>query len=105
MTYEEYSEMCGKLTKENAPQIMKDVLDNIKTDLAELGTAKTSIAELEKKNRDLQDTNIKLFLSQTSKRDDDNGNEEDENELTGDAALDFYSDKIRVAHEPKKKEV
>lgn len=83
MKYEDYEGIAQKLTAENAPEVLKTMLDAVKEDLAERDTLKTLQEEQEAKIKDLQDTNIKLFLSQTGKAEQD----EDE-EKTPDEVLD-----------------
>lgn len=80
MTYEDYATAAQGFTPENAPVILKNLLDSIKVDLEERDAFKAAIDERDMKIRDLQDTNMKLFLSQTSS----NSNAvKDEEELTG----------------------
>lgn len=80
MTYEEYATAAQGFTPENAPVILKNLLDSIKVDLEERDAFKAAIDERDMKIRDLQDTNMKLFLSQTSS----NSNAvKEEEELTG----------------------
>lgn len=83
MKYEDYEGIAQKLTAENAPEVLKTMLDAVKEDLAERDTLKTLQEDQEAKIKDLQDTNIKLFLSQTGKAEQD----EDE-EKTPDEVLD-----------------
>lgn len=71
MKYEDYEAIAKKLTPENAPEIVRTMLENIKTDTENIAVLNKSIEEKEGKIRDLQDTNIKLFLSQTGKADDE----------------------------------
>ena len=70
MKYEEYEAIAKQLTTENAPDIVKQMLDAIKEDVSTIDTLMSSITEKDTKIRDLQDTNLKLFLSQTGKADD-----------------------------------
>lgn len=70
MKYEEYEAIAKQLTTENAPDIVKQMLDGIKEDTANIEVLMQSITDKDMKIRDLQDTNIKLFLSQTGKADD-----------------------------------
>lgn len=83
MNYVDYEGIAQKLTAENAPEVLKTMLDSVKEDLAERDALKAVQAEQEAKIKDLQDTNIKLFLSQTGKAEQD----EDE-EKTPDEVLD-----------------
>jgi hypothetical protein len=71
MKYEDYEKIAKGLTTENAPDIVGQLLENIKADTASIEALTKSNEEKELKIRDLQDTNIKLFLSQTGKADDD----------------------------------
>lgn len=83
MKYEDYEGIAQTLTVENAPQVVKAMLDAVKEDLGERDALQAAQAEQEAKIKDLQDTNIKLFLSQTGKA--DMGEEE---EKTPDEVLD-----------------
>jgi hypothetical protein len=65
MTYDEYTKLAGTVTADNAPTVLKAMLEGIKTDLTELETARAGIAEKDTRIKDLQDTNMKLFLSIT----------------------------------------
>lgn len=76
MKYEEYEAIAKTLTAENAPDIVKQMLEGIKADTTAFESMAQTNAEMDKKIRDLQDTNIKLFLSQTGKADDDAPDEE-----------------------------
>lgn len=71
MKYEDYEGIAQTLTVENAPQVVKAMLDAVKEDLGERDALQAAQAEQEAKIKDLQDTNIKLFLSQTGKADMD----------------------------------
>lgn len=77
MKYEDYENIAKGLTTENAPDIVKQLLENIKADTESIEALTKSNEEKETKIRDLQDTNIKLFLSQTGKADDDSPSEEE----------------------------
>lgn len=76
MKYEDYEKIAKGLTAENAPDIVKQLLDNIKVDTESVEALTKSNDEKDQKIRDLQDTNIKLFLSQTGKADDAPSDEE-----------------------------
>jgi len=76
MKYEEYEAIAKTLTTENAPDVVKQMLDGIKADTTAFESMAKTNEELDKKVRDLQDTNIKLFLSQTGKADDGAKDEE-----------------------------
>lgn len=81
MMYEDYENIAKGLTTENAPDIVKQLLDGIKTDIESIDALTKSNAEMDKKIRDLQDTNIKLFLSQTGKAENDPEEDEEEKEI------------------------
>lgn len=88
MTYEEYVQATQGLTADNAPEILQNLLKGVKEDLAERDAYKasidelnSSIAEKDTKIRDLQDTNIKLFLQSAAKP--STGSLTEEAELTG----------------------
>ena len=83
MKYEDYEAMAQKLTPENAPELFNTMLDAVKEDLGERDALKNIQAEQEAKIKDLQDTNIKLFLSRTGKAEP-----EQEEEKTPDEVLD-----------------
>jgi len=98
MKYEDYEGIAQKLTAENAPEVLKTMLDSVKEDLAERDALKAVQAEQEAKIKDLQDTNIKLFLSQTGKaeQDEDTETEEEKIELM---SLDEYLSYIKESEE------
>lgn len=98
MKYEDYEGIAQKLTTENAPEVMKTMLDAVKEDLAERDALKTVQAEQEAKIKDLQDTNIKLFLSQTGKAEQD-GDEETEEEKIAQMDLKEYLAYIKESEE------
>lgn len=88
MTYDEYVASTQGLTADNAPEILQNLLASVKEDLAERDAYKasidelnSSIAEKDTKIRDLQDTNIKLFLQSAAKP--STGSLTEEAELTG----------------------
>lgn len=66
MTIEEYSALIATATAENFQSVMTDVMKEIKSDFSTIENYKNQISDQETKIRDLQDTNQKLFLSQTS---------------------------------------
>lgn len=81
MKYEDYEAMAQKLTVENAPEIIKAMLDSVKEDLGERDALMNVKEEQEAKIKDLQDTNIKLFLSQTGKAEQDESDETEEEKI------------------------
>lgn len=98
MNYADYEGIAQKLTTENAPEVIKTMLDSVKEDLAERDALKSVQAEQEAKIKDLQDTNIKLFLSQTGKAEQD-GDEETEEEKIDQMSLDEYLAYIKESEE------
>lgn len=78
MKLEDYKSLAGKLTDDNATAVITDMLNAIESDLAELDGAKTTLAENASKIKDLQDTNMKLFLTVTGNGGNDSHEEEEE---------------------------
>ncbi len=77
MTYDEYvTKATSNLTAENALERMTEILECVKLDLEERDAFKASIDEKDTKIRDLQDTNMRLFLSHTGKPANDDLTEE-----------------------------
>ena len=98
MKYEDYEGIAQKLTTENAPEVMKMMLDSVKEDLAERDALMSVKAEQEAKIKDLQDTNIKLFLSQTGKDEQDEDIETEEEKIDK-MDLKEYLDYIKESEE------
>lgn len=98
MKYEDYEGIAQKLTAENAPEVLKTMLDSVKEDLTERDALAKSVEEQEAKIKDLQDTNIKLFLSQTGKAEQDE-DEETEEEKIEQMSLDEYLSYIKESEE------
>lgn len=98
MKYEDYEGIAQKLTAENAPEVLKTMLDSVKEDLAERDALKEVQAEQEAKIKDLQDTNIKLFLSQTGKAEQDEDTETEEEKIEQ-MSLDEYLSYIKESEE------
>lgn len=92
MKYEEYENLINEGLKnpDKAPAIFKQVLEELKADTTTLGTQSEKIIEQDSRIRDLQDTNMKLFLSQTSARAD----EKEVDEKTGQEAVDDFFNKL-----------
>ena len=84
MTYEEYEKRInGALANpDTAPTEFVNILSDLKTDLTAKDTLETEKTELETRVRDLQDTNMKLYLSVTGTSDKD-GEEDEPAEGTG----------------------
>lgn len=98
MNYADYEGIAQKLTTENAPEVIKTMLNSVKEDLAERDALKSVQAEQEAKIKDLRESNIKLFLSQTGKAEQD-GDEETEEEKIDQMSLDEYLAYIKESEE------
>lgn len=92
MKYEDYESKINESVKnpDEASVNLLEVLSELKEDLAKIETMQTVIEEKDTKIRNLQDTNMKLFLSQTSSVDEDN----EEDELVGQEAIDAFIEEI-----------
>lgn len=68
MTYQEYETALNGIVQnpDTAPTAVQALLQEIKTDTDALAAAVEGISERDARIRDLQDTNIKLFMSQSS---------------------------------------
>lgn len=73
MTYQEYEAALNGVVQnpDTAPAAVQAILQEIKTDTEALANAINGISEREARIRDLQDTNIKLFMSQTGSPEND----------------------------------
>lgn len=98
MKYEDYEGIAQKLTTENAPEVIKTMLDAVKEDLAERDSLVSLKTEHEAKIKDLQDTNIKLFLSQHGKAEQDEDTETEEEKIDK-MDLNEYLDYIKESEE------
>lgn len=67
MKYAEYESMINKMISEpeTAPVGAQALLEQLKIDTDAMESAQAAIADRDEKIRALQDTNIKLFMSQT----------------------------------------
>ena len=88
-----YAELEKKLTKlleqpDSALANVKPLLDEIKADYDTMITLQESNIAQDKRIRDLQDTNMKLFLAQTKSVEEDKSDEDDE--LEGMDAVDAF---------------
>lgn len=68
MLYEDYEKRVTALVSQpdQAPITAQEILSEIKTDTEKIASLEASIAEKDARIRDLQDTNMKLFLSQST---------------------------------------
>ena len=100
MTYEQYEERINNAlaNADTAPTEFVSILSELKTDLTAKDTLETEKTELETRVRDLQDTNMKLYLSVTGNSDE----EEDEDEpAEGTAVVDELLDALFKESEDK----
>lgn len=100
MTYEEYEKRInGALANpDTAPTEFVNILSDLKTDLTAKDTLETEKTGLETRVRDLQDTNMKLYLSVTGNSDED---EEEDEPAEGTDVVDELMDKIFKESEEK----
>lgn len=84
MKYEEYESALQNVVKnpDQAAIAVQDILKNLKADSETFASLEASVAEKDGRIKDLQDTNMKLFLRQTGGTD-----EQDPPEKTGDELL------------------
>lgn len=84
MKYEEYESALQNVVKnpDQAAIAVQDILKNLKSDSETFASLEASVAEKDGRIKDLQDTNMKLFLRQTGGTD-----EQDPPEKTGDELL------------------
>ena len=82
LTYEEYSDKINTILSnpDTALAEIGPVLESLKEDLARLDAANGEIENLNGRVSDLQETNIKLFLSQNAGDGADEDEDEDEDE-------------------------
>ena len=73
MTYQEYEAALNGVVQnpDTAPTAVQAILQEIKTDADALATAINGISERDARIRDLQNTNIKLFMSQSGAPEND----------------------------------
>lgn len=73
MLYDDYEKRVTALISnpDQAPVTAQEILSEIKTDTEKITSLEASIAEKDARIRDLQDTNMKLFLSQSTPVEDE----------------------------------
>ena len=73
MKYEDYEKKVTDLISnpEAAPVTAQEILSEIKSDTENIASLEAGIAERDARIRDLQDTNMKLFLSQSARVEDE----------------------------------
>lgn len=92
-----YAELEKKITEvlqqpDSALVAIVPVLDEIKKDYETMVSLTDKVTKQDTRIRDLQDTNMKLFLSQTGQA--PKSDEEEEDELEGAEAIDAFVAKI-----------
>lgn len=92
-----YDELKTKLTKileqpDSALANVGPLLEEVKSDYEQIITLKEANEKNTTRIRDLQDTNMKLFLAQTGKVEDKNN--EDDDDLEGPDAVDAFINKL-----------
>lgn len=94
MTYEDFEKRITKMaeTPDTILAALPDFLKDVKADYEGFTSVSNKLSENEKRIRDLQDTNMKLFLMQTNKRSDAEEIEDDEKE--GADAIDAFVAKL-----------
>ena len=100
MTYEEYEKRINEAlaNADTAPTEFVNILSELKTDLTAKDSLETEKAELETRVRDLQDTNMKLYLSVTGNSEED---EEEDEPAEGTAVVDELMEKLFKESEDK----
>lgn len=73
MLYDDYEKRVTALVSnpDQAPITAQEILSEIKTDTEKIASLEASIAEKDARIRDLQDTNMRLFLSQSAPVEDE----------------------------------
>ena len=82
MTLEEYKKLLSEMTAENFQTKAVELTKNLSEDFNEMENYKHQVSDLEKKNRELQDTNQNLFLKVTG-----SATKEDKEEDPKDASI------------------
>ena len=100
MTYEQYEERINNAlaNADTAPTEFVSILSELKTDLTAKDTLETEKTELETRVRDLQDTNMKLYLSVTGNSDE---NEDEDEPAEGTGVVDELMKKLFKESEDK----
>ena len=94
MKFEEVKAKLTEVCKEPDSALVNitPVLEEIAKDYAAMESFKELNAKQEAKIRNLQDTNMKLFLAQTGQKEEDK--EEEDDELVGQEATDAFVNKL-----------
>lgn len=93
MNKEKYIDLINQSVKnpENAPSYMNDLISEIEKDSKEFENLNTINKENQRKIRELQDTNMKLFLSQTTQQEE----EPEEKEKTQDEIIEDFIKELK----------
>lgn len=96
MTLDDYKTIINGIVEnpDTAPTASISLLENIAEDLAAFESLKNASDEKDVKIKDLQDTNIKLYLSQTKKEETKPEPEDETEGLEGSDLLKYYAKKI-----------
>ena len=88
MDKNKYLDLINKSIKspEEAPTIMKELISVVEEDYNEFESLKSNLDNSNDKIRNLQDTNMKLFLSQTTQKEE----EQEDKEMTPDEVVDDF---------------
>ena len=88
MDKNKYLDLINKSIKspEEAPTIMKELISVVEEDYNEFESLKSNLDNSNDKIRNLQDTNMKLFLSQTNQKEE----EQEDKEMTPDEVVDDF---------------
>lgn len=88
MDKNKYLDLINKSIKspEEAPTIMKELISVVEEDYNEFESLKSNLDNSNNKIRSLQDTNMKLFLSQTNQKEE----EQEEKEMTPDEVVNDF---------------
>ena len=92
MTYNEYVEAINKVLAEPDTALVniQTVTDELKTDLETFATVTAENEKLNQRIRDLQDTNMKLFLQAGGQAEQHDDDEEDEAAKIDEMSFDEY---------------
>ena len=88
MDKNKYLDLINKSIKspEEAPTIMKELISVVEEDYNEFESLKSNLDNSNDKIRNLQDTNMKLFLSQTTQKEE----EQEDKEMTPDEVVEDF---------------
>lgn len=92
MNYSDYEAKLGGVVSnpDTAPTVVKEILSDLKSDLDTLESMKADLEAKDTRIRDLQDTNVKLFMSQTGASESEP--EEDWTQMEGQMAIEAFID-------------